>query len=266
MTKSLIELENIVNSSGFIFQVGVAHAVTDSEDVHGFKVVAVEHPWHSDAGDGFIDLIAESGPMRLVCECKRTRDANWIFLVENHRQQLERARLYYSHVVKLVLHDYAWADFALTTDSYESAFCMIRGQGENDSPLLERLASRLVISVESLAKEESELTWHRSDDEWRLYLPMIITNANLFVCRYLPEDIDLETGRVSRAAFDEVPAVRFRKALTTSGQDKSRGTLAELSAVQERTILVVNSRALVTVLTNWRAGVIRDSDALWHRR
>jgi hypothetical protein len=265
MEKSVSDLDKLVNSSGFMFQLGVAHAVAETEAEHGFTIAAIEHPWRDGSDDGFIDLILERGPLRLACECKRTRDADWVFLVEHESQEVDRVCMQWAHFRGHNPADFGWDDLNLRTSSYEATFCIVRGRGENDSPLLERLASKLTMAVEALAVAEAELVWHHSEDEWRLYLPVIITTAKLWVCRYLPDQINLATGTVSGSTFEEVSAVRFRKALTTVGEEKSQPTLSKLSAVQERTVLVVKSSAILEVLKDWRDGVIRDDSIPWRQ-
>src|SRR5207248_1122711 len=175
--------------------------------------------------------------LRLVCECKRSRDANWIFLIERDCQTVDRACVHWTRFHERHSADSGWNDFALTTSSYESSFCIVRGKGENDTPLLERLARRVIFATEALAHEESDLVWRDDEHDWRLYLPVIITTAKLWACRYAPERIELATGIVSDATFEEVSAIRFRKAFTTVHEAKSEASLRRLNEIQERSVL-----------------------------
>ena len=53
---------------------------------YGWKVAAREHPWKSASGTGYIDLVISSGRVHLVVECKRPRDATWMFLMPDEKQ------------------------------------------------------------------------------------------------------------------------------------------------------------------------------------
>lgn len=59
-------LTRLVNASGFAFQIGLEHQITQSRDQHRWVVMSREHG---------------SGNLRLVLECKRPRDGTWMFLV-----------------------------------------------------------------------------------------------------------------------------------------------------------------------------------------
>ena len=77
------ELRNLLNASGFAFQLGVERSL-DPQIQRGLcRIAATEHPWkHEESGSsGFIDFVVERGVVHLVVECKRTRDAKWLFLV-----------------------------------------------------------------------------------------------------------------------------------------------------------------------------------------
>jgi len=148
---------------------------------------------------------------------------------------------------------------------------MIRGSGENDSPLLERIASKLLVSVEALAAEETSLRLiSDTRDPRRVYVPVIITTARLWVCRFNAEDIDLATGDVSGTEFQEVPLIRFKKALTPPrvpepGRDVSEmphRTFRRVSREQERTVLVMNAATFVAQLNTWSEGVTRNDTGL----
>src|SRR6266542_2122561 len=171
------DLSGVVNASGFMLQLALENAVRSTERQHRFEIEAREHPWRRDDDGGFIDLILGRNSVRLVCECKRTRDGNWVFPVEESASPTERARLLWTESTgRGALRD--WFNFRLQTPSPESSFCMIRGQGENDSPLLERLAGKLITSVEALADEE--LCFRRAGDTRdtrRVYVPVVITTA-----------------------------------------------------------------------------------------
>ena len=264
---TVADLTGIVNASGFMFQIAVENTVKATRDKHGFDVEAREHPWKAEGESGFIDLILRRRLFRVVCECKRSRDANWVFPAEEGRADGDRARLYWCR------HQFGGPyrgcfSFSLATDLPESGFCLIRGHGENDTPLLERIASKLMMAVEALAAEEARLrSAHDERDNLRVYVPLIVTTARLWVCRYRPDGIDLTTGLVRDPEFNEVPAIRFRKALTMAtaapvddqdDKEMAYTRFRQFSREQERTILIVNAGSLVSLLTGWCNGVIAE--------
>ena len=266
MEPTVDELTSIVNASGFLFQLGVQHSIDASNSKHKFEIEAWEHPWHWQDRSGFIDLILGRSSVRLVCECKRSRDANWIFLVENGHEKYDRARLRWLYHGSPGLQS-GWHDFYLTTEAHESAFCVVRGHGENQQPMLERIAALLVDSVDGLAEEEAHIIARSSSgDGLRIYVPIIVTNAHLWICKYDPTTIDLSSGLVENAEYTTVPYVMFRKALSTIPTERPSQSDAapyqqfrHWSNEQDRTVLVVNAASFVSILTAWRDAVIRDT-------
>jgi len=248
-----------------MLQIGLKNAVELTQSRHNFEVEAVEHPWKIGDQTGFIDLILGRNVVRLVCECKRSRDGNWIFAVERAAREGDHARLHWTRYGKSYVYGSCF-NFGLKTKSYESQFCMIRGGGENDVPLLERIASKLLVSLEALASEETSLRLLGDPrDSHRIYIPMIVTTARLWACRFKPEDIELATGEVTNTDFEEVPFIRFRKALTPPTEPEPGGDIDEMpyrtfrriSREQERTVIVVNAASFVTHLEAWADGAIR---------
>jgi len=256
------DLTKLVNAAGFGLQLALENAVDESSQQHNFEIEAREQPWRREGLAGFIDLVLGRSNLRLICECKRSRDADWVFLREEDRQNVDRVRLLWQK------HDSGdllggWHDFHLTTTFHESAFCVVRGHGENDVPMLERIANKLILSVEALAAEESQLL--DDDDDIRVYVPIIVTTANLWVCRYAPQKIDLKTGLISDAAYERVDVLAFRKALTTN-VEKRRSTdemayraFRRLSLEQDRTVLVINAASFISALLQWQPAMMREN-------
>jgi len=264
------DLNGIVNASGFILQIALKNAVEESRGRHQFDIEAIEHPWKAGDQIGFIDLILGRGTMRVVCECKRSRDANWVFAVERGALDGSRARLHWTRFDKTRLFD-GWFDFVLTRAAPESQFCMIRGGGENDSPLLERIASQLVTSIESLAAEETSLRLiGDTRDAHRVYIPVIVTTARLWLYRFATRDIEIATGEVTNAEYEEVQSILFRKALTAPSEPEPGGDVDEMphrafrrqSREQERTVLIVNAVSFVAQLDAWSEGIVERNSPL----
>jgi len=141
-----------------------------------------------------------------------------------------------------------WHNFRFDPPSLESTFCVVRGQGEKDTPLLERLSSSLLRSTESLANEELKLT--KQERKIRIYLPVIVTNAALYAGRFNILDVNLDTGRLAKSDFKEIPFILFRKNLSSTVKSESPFTtkLNEINQQNERTVLIINAQELTKIL------------------
>ncbi len=82
-----MELFDLVNNSGFPFQMAVSEAVEKSSRDHGWTLMTGEYPWKHARGtsEGYVDLVlrhSNHDAVRAVVECKRVSgDAKWAFLV-----------------------------------------------------------------------------------------------------------------------------------------------------------------------------------------
>jgi len=255
------DLAGLVNASGFALQLAIEKAVEDSSSEHSFELEAHEHPWKTTEDRGFIDLIFGRSNVRLVCECKRPREGIWVFLREEDRSHVDRARLLWLNKAERGMTS-GWHDFHLRTASPESAFCVIRGKGENDDPMLERTARRLILSVEALANEETAVL--DDDDDTRVYVPVILTTAELRVCRYDPLKIKLTSGTITDESYEKSEMISFRKAFTPTRTVERRTdemayrAFRRLSLEQERTVLVINATAFIQTLRAWTPTMIGD--------
>jgi hypothetical protein len=250
-----------VNASGFLYQLRIEHVLRGLRN-QGVAVVAREHAW-SDGGAeaGFADLVAKVGRLRFVIECKRPRGAKWYFLADQdpdpeaplvralwtclyldhrHRQQPDLAP-----IPKSGVEDWVGGPPGI----WESAFCVVRGQ-EAERPLLERTAWSLLAATEAIAAES--LHQARIEDDEAIWIPVIVTAAELYVCRVEPGEINLESGELPTVKAKPVDWLLFRKPLRleltadfdpkvtrldASGVDKA-------SADRERSVIVVRGTSL----------------------
>lgn len=81
------QLGNLLNASGFAFQLAVEAVARAASSHTDWVVAAHEHPWEHPMGGGYIDLVLTTGAAYLAIECKRTRDATWMFLMPDAKQQ-----------------------------------------------------------------------------------------------------------------------------------------------------------------------------------
>lgn len=255
------DLRSIVNSSGFLFQLRVAHEIERSREAHGWEILAGEHPWRDQelGREGYIDLILGKGIVRMVIECKRVKEGAWVFLLPNATQAGKNdthVRCMWMVAQSLKsgsepLRDYrsGWHDYYPQPPSYISEFCVVRGTGEGDRPMLEHTAGQLVEAVEALALEELFVSFNNAPGHKYIYVPVIVTNADLQVCRFRAETVPLADGRLPEVAgeFESAPLVRFRKTLTVRPMKYTLvQTVRDSHRDKTRTVVVVNAERLTT--------------------
>lgn len=265
-------LRKLVNSSGFPFQLRVAQEVASTQSSHRWEVIAQEYPWRDEitGREGFIDsIIARPGAQRMVLESKRTRDADWVFLIPvgavggtgdrgthvrclwTYASSEYQPQVPESSANQLQCRS-GWHDFYAEPESYISEFCVVRGTGEGQKPMLENLCRILLNAVESLAGEELSLASGRGRTVRYIYVPVIVTNANLHVCRYSVDTVSLHDGNIPAGDFEEVPYIRFRKSLATTLTESNNINSIEIAnRDRNRTVIVVQAQHLVNFLSNW---------------
>lgn len=242
-----MSLNQQVNASGFPLQIAVGRVVT--EELPEWSILYEEHAWSNENYSGFIDLAIEWKHRTWVMniECKRVRDAEWIFLKDKKAPALRRhAKFWVSYYSgNGTFTQFDWADIAMNPACPESNMCVVPGQDQKASPMLERVSGGLVMSTEALAREEASLLKERYHG-LRMYQNVIVTTAKLKVCEIDLATIDIISGEIDQSAsFTEVPFVRFRKQLGTVSrkQNVSCGTyeLRGVAKQYEDTVFVVNS-------------------------
>lgn len=251
------DLLGIVNSYGFAFQLRVEDEVRTTEVRHHWQIYLREHPWVDPISqqEAFVDLVLLDGRARMIIECKRVLDANWVFLVPDKEYILtSQSRVLYTMSRKNGETSAEWSDFRNPPASYLSSFCTVMGQTEKDRPLLERISALLIRSVEYLADEELHVPLAGNEYREALYIPTIVTTAKLHVCHFDPSKIDLLRGQIEldHANFEPVEYIRFQKSFSARRPAQRAPTnLLRDDAENERTILVINSNALAGYLTSW---------------
>ena len=260
------KLTEAVNRSGFPLQIGLEHLV--KSQVNGrWKVIYSEHSWKNpfDSSSGFVDLILEDAYRTsvLVVEAKKVVDTSWVFLVSDDAQMTR------SHVKAWITskdrNHYEYADITSSPRTVESKFCVVDGQDAKSRPMLERLASEAVSSTEGFAAEEKDLL--RSHD-LRMYFSVIVTTANLKVCKTEPSNISIATGQLEKAEMHEVPYLRFRKQLNYnifSKLDYSNIMYEGVARQKENTVFIVNSNHFMDFLYEFEVNSGSLNPILNHR-
>jgi hypothetical protein len=247
------DMLKLLNASGYAFQLAVESLVA-SQRIDGVEVAAREHPWVHEQSQrsGFIDLIIEKHLLRLVVECKRTTDANWLFLMPADADaNVHDFHCLWSMYFEPNVPASEWDREPILPPSASSQFCCVRGSGEGQVAAIDRIGAELIYAAEALAKEErARIPEHAYTDYALRYIPVIVTNAGLAVAKFDPKDVDLATGKLSNCEVMPVDLVRYRKAmdpLAVVSTNKARST-RESNKLSQRSIFVVNAAAIPHLL------------------
>ena len=262
------DLLKLINASGFLFQLRVEDEVMKTSSTHGTTVLAKEHKWvdETTGNEGFIDLILAFGTNgKMVVECKKVTDATWLFLVPNDSKTVKKANILWSYKFEDDRQVAARDKLQLNPESMESSFCIVRGQGEKDQPMLERISDFLLQSTECLAAEEQNYPRYSALAGIRFYLSLIVTTAKLKISKCDFSKIDLSTGQIADAEFEDVPFVRFTKSMSTRlPSSKSPQDLSESEKENRRTVFVINSDNLSKILScKWEFEGKKSHDEAW---
>ncbi len=145
--------------------------------------------------------------------------------------------------------------------SPESAFCIV----PKGTPIgsLEAVCRELLSGCHSLLADE-QITRR---DELSVVVPVVITTAKLYKCKFDPAVVALETGKlnVSDGQFVEVDFVRFRKSLVTARSNtynSSGMVLKDWAADRERTVFVLTPSGLGRFLFGFRSFSANDLNGI----
>ena len=258
------ELNKLINASGFAFQLAIEHTIRATNYKHSWHVVSREHPWSSGDSDGFIDLVLQKGAVTGVVECKRTRDAAWVFIVpeKEDTKAIGSRALWVAGDKGIPLS--GWDLVQHLPSAHIASFCVVRGSGENDRPLLERLSSTLLASVDALADEEVGILRKRHAGWHGFYLPIIVTTAELHMCKLDPGAVNIGSGMIDTAKFEAVPYIRFQKGFSTKlPPGFNPPNLSGAGRGYERTVWVVHAQSLVDLLSKLRSDDIFNDPQPW---
>jgi len=251
MSENIESLTKVVNKSGFPLQIWLEDFIENSKAEHGWDVVGHEHYWRNQetGKDGFIDLVLEWGALRTVIECKRVLDTKWIFLQPDIGEiSSHKARLLSSHCQAGKKNLFGWSDLDMTEQVEKSSFCVVRGHTEKDKPMLERLASIVLDSVECLSEEEIEIK-KTELGKHITYVPIIVTTAELQTCQFSAASVSANRGEIEDGKFAEIPFVNFSKGFSTKYVLNQRNwSLKEANKANERSVYVVNTSQIVAFL------------------
>jgi len=251
------KLKEMVNRSGFPLQIGLAHHVQSTTELHGWQVLYQEHAWRNkqESTDGFVDIVLadKSASIILVIECKRVLDSSWIFLLPNKDGGGRRhAKAWVSRYDGSNFKYFDWKDVTLEPTTPESSYCIIPGQDAKSKPMLERVASEVIFATEALAAEDQPFVIRRGDSE-RIYFNVIVTTAALKLCYMDPSNVRIEDGRMTDSEISDGTYVRFRKQMSTKILKWPQNAISTnyLVNAKENTVFVVNSEHFIDFLSKF---------------
>lgn len=249
----------LANESGYPLQIAVDNFVGKTTSTHKWSVQYREHSWTNpeDSASGYIDLVLQNEykTIFLVLECKRVREATWVFMEPTGRaKQTSRAKAWITYLNQNRYAFLDWKDIECRPESAEGLFCAIKGQAANEkNTLLERTGAEITSAIEALAHEQREF---RSGNGWdlKIYIGVIVTTADLQVARFKSDALDLENGTLATAEFESVPFVRLTKQLRKKRVVYSEQDYAvRLSPQEEKsnTVFVVKANCLGQFLSQF---------------
>jgi hypothetical protein len=263
---STSHLREIADAYGFALQLALEDAVRRSKT--SWEVISREHGWLDDRDPKFVDLILnQGGPTILVVECKRTKGGDWIFLVPNLdglQNIATRAMQIESVETAGKIEGSSSLDtYGVGPPCWESAFCAVRGAGERDRPMLDRICAELTRATDAISTQQMAINQslnhlmpgHRLEN---VLIPVVVTTARLHVCRFNPGKVSLESGEIPEdgSVFEDVTHLRYRKSfdapsVRAAGPDRTT-TLGELERHAQRTVLIVRANYFQQWLREFR--------------
>jgi hypothetical protein len=193
------ELE-LANSSGFPLQLAIESSIASGTSRHGWRVSSHEHPWSHGNDSGFADIVLEEGNeglVRIVLECKKRAGALMFFAAVAAARETARCRVRWGYRTAKKAFEGGWVDVNIAPASIESEFCIVRGEGaQKQNTMLESIAHDVVQAAEGICKEELLVSEREAMGSARVYVPVVVTTAKLFVCHMDPEAVDLKTGHL----------------------------------------------------------------------
>lgn len=232
-------------ASGFPFQTAVSQVVRQTPRC---TLAGEEIAWRDDTGtDQFLDLVARKGHVSFPIECKKTQKETLTFLLPDVADcNVNRTRCVYLSQIQDSTRrmELFCGDWILKPKSAESAFCVVStSDSGKDQRLLERDIQRLVRGTDAYVRRYQRDLKPLYPELDSLFIPLLVTNAKLFVASYDASYVSLDTGQFAmplQATVSSTPWVRLRKAFTSENKD-----------IGDRTVFIVAATELQELLTTF---------------
>lgn len=235
------DLVKALSASGFPMQTAVASAIR----ALGMYDIQEELAWrHPDGSDRFLDMAAVGAQVHVLIECKKTLQDKFVFLLPEEGEPALPTPLlhgiYLCQVQDSTLRGaVAWGRLSAVPTTYNSMFCVTRSSSSNR--LLESDVQPLVRASEAYALDRYKNFRPQQHQAKSVpCVPVLITNAPLFVARYRPGEVSLESGvyEARTEHLSPIKLIRFYKQFTTTFDIEAR----------VRTVFVAHTSAIVELL------------------
>jgi len=267
-------LLNALNEQGFIFQEACKHRLEEVQT--GWKVKAFEYPVSLQGNDTQVDIVlqnsySDSPELWSLIECKRA-DPEYVYWLFGSPglpigDALCSALGFSSHsasseepfrIQKLVepLH------FGISTYDAKSWMEVKRNPKKERASNIENIekAFKQVLRGTAGFAQEQLCQRHKHPNTIRtFFIPIVITTAKLYVAGYKPEDVNLETGTISKEKVHLGPngqppeEVEWVLVDYGAGENLAPGSTpenfwsvdpGELQKYKTRSIFIVNSKSI----------------------
>ncbi len=246
---------DLINQTGFPLQM-LLQTLVGTKKFWKSKI-----PEHSveDPNTGityWIDLIIDNDDfqpgLRLVLECKRHLSTDWLFLIDNPNDAGAFVHTLNARKDETNEDVISWNRRKIIPSSYYSMFCVKTKEQTSDEHMLENICKNMLLTCELLAKQElSNIEPQRLKTD-RVYIPIIVTTANVRACHFNSSDINLNYGNIDKlkANLQDVEMIRFVKNFKSIIADKGKkySDLLKLHTANERTILIIQAKAFLNFL------------------
>jgi hypothetical protein len=135
---------------------------------------------------------------------------------------------------------------------------VVRKNNQRSEELLEKTAAQIARATDALAQQEWDIHVRPtkrpaslSQGFSRLYVPMIVTTARMFISDANYNEVDLSTGDVPGGTQAPAPLVRFRKSLVLGNAKLAAvSSIEEFAEQSERSVLIVEADTFVKDFLN----------------
>jgi len=253
-------VDDILNETGYPLQIHLEELIKDTYKRHFWHVLVNEHRWINGEkkDDGYIDFVLyrDQSKLRLVVECKRIKEGSWNFLLPTETEQIINELKFRALSIDRKTAKYSFNDLGIKPESLVSSFCVMETKGEKDTRTLEKLSGELLLSIEYLQIDETDLLndLQKGADRYQyVYIPIIVTTAKLQTVKFIPSTVDIKSGNLTDSKKEPVEFIRFQKNLATHLNIEKTPeiySLQELNQAYDRTIFVVQAESFIRFLTN----------------
>lgn len=242
------DLLDTVNKTGYPLQLAVSDALKRSSA--RLQVVAEEHRWVTpdEGAEGFADIILRTdldhfpAALVLVLECKRRAPQKGAlqFLVASDEGSDDLATVAFAEQGQ----DWGfWQETSIGPVCPRALFSLGRDENPSGRREVEVAGKELTPAAYAIACETARDFTGRYGV---IVVPVLVTTAELQVCRFRPQDLHLRDGLLTDAAYEPVPIVKVHRSFGGPGHYRTGGRPFVIRSTQaRRTLFVVNAAAVV---------------------